>query len=513
MSKVFEVNPDGEASAVPAVEEQPAASDLTPRQIVEELDRYIVGQDAAKRAVAIALRNRTRRLRLPDDVREEIIPKNILMIGPTGVGKTEIARRLAALANAPFVKVEATKFTEVGYVGRDVDSMVRDLAQIAYRMVENEEVATVQAKAEEAALERVLDLLQPAARPGRGHSVERFAAAMGEWLSKQSPDAEELHPPREVLEAGDPDDEADLDYDRRRQEQTQRLRGKLRKRLLAGELDDRMVEVEVDDSSSPFMQVFSPQGLEEMGMDISGMLGGMMPKKKKTRRVKVSEAREILTEQIAREMVDQEKVTRDAIARAEESGIIFVDELDKIAGRERGDGGPQVSREGVQRDILPIIEGATVVTKFGPVRTDHVLFIAAGAFHTSKPSDLIPELQGRLPIRVELESLGRDDLRRILTEPQNALTKQYAALMGTEGVTLEFTDDGIDALADIATDVNARTENIGARRLHTIMERLLEEISFQAPDIAEKQVTIDAAYVRERLSGLAKDEDLSRYIL
>ena len=274
-----------------------------------------------------------------------------------------------------------------------------------------------------------------------------------------------------------------------------------------------MVEVEVDDSSSPFMQVFSPQGLEEMGMDISGMLGGMMPKKKKTRQVKVSEAREILTEQIAREMVDQEKVTRDAIARAEESGIIFVDELDKIAGRERGDGGPQVSREGVQRDILPIIEGATVVTKFGPVRTDHVLFIAAGAFHTSKPSDLIPELQGRLPIRVELESLGRDDLRRILTEPQNALTKQYAALMGTEGVTLEFTDDGIDALADIATDVNARTENIGARRLHTIMERLLEEISFQAPDIAEKQVTIDAAYVRERLSGLAKDEDLSRYIL
>ena len=510
MSKVFEVNPDGEASAVPAVEEQPAASDLTPRQIVEELDRYIVGQDAAKRAVAIALRNRTRRLRLPDDVREEIIPKNILMIGPTGVGKTEIARRLAALANAPFVKVEATKFTEVGYVGRDVDSMVRDLAQIAYRMVESEEVTTVQAKAEEAALERVLDLLQPAARPGRRYAVDRFAAAMGEWLSKQSPDAEEPHPPAEVLEEGEPDED---DYDQRKEEQTKRVRAKLRKRLLAGELDDRMVEVEVDDSSSPFMQVFSPQGLEEMGMDISGMLGGMMPKKKKTRQVKVSEAREILTEQIAREMVDQEKVTRDAIARAEESGIIFVDELDKIAGRERGDGGPQVSREGVQRDILPIIEGATVVTKFGPVRTDHVLFIAAGAFHTSKPSDLIPELQGRLPIRVELESLGRDDLRRILTEPQNALTKQYAALMGTEGVTLEFTDDGRDALADIATDVNARTENIGARRLHTIMERLLEEISFQAPDIAEKQVTIDAAYVRERLSGLAKDEDLSRYIL
>ncbi len=510
MSKVFEVNPDGEASAVSVIAEKLAASDLTPRQIVEELDRYIVGQDAAKRAVAIAMRNRTRRLRLPGDVREEIIPKNILMIGPTGVGKTEIARRLAALANAPFVKVEATKFTEVGYVGRDVDSMVRDLAQTAYRMVESEEVATVQAKAEEAALERVLDLLQPEPRQRRRDSVDRFAAVVGEWLSKQPADAEEQHPPKEVLEE---DEESDLDYELRKEEQTKRVRAKLRKRLLAGKMDDRMVEVEVDDSSSPFMQVFSPQGLEEMGMDISGMLGGMMPKKKKTRQVKVSEAREILTEQIAREMVDQEKVTRDAFARAEESGIIFVDELDKIAGRERGDGGPQVSREGVQRDILPIIEGATVVTKFGPVRTNHVLFIAAGAFHTSKPSDLIPELQGRLPIRVELESLGRDDLRRILTEPRNALTKQYAALLSTEGVTIEFTDDGIDALADIATDVNARTENIGARRLHTIMERLLEEISFQAPDIAEKQVTIDAAYVRERLSGLAKDEDLNRYIL
>lgn len=508
MSKVFEVNPDGEAAPVPVSTERTPAPDLTPRQIVEALDKYIIGQDAAKRAVAIALRNRTRRLRLPEDVREEIIPKNILMIGPTGVGKTEIARRLAALANAPFVKVEATKFTEVGYVGRDVDSMVRDLAQIAYRMVESEEVEHVREKAGEAAIDRVLDLIQPPAQSASGRPMERLAAAMGEWISKQAPGGEETPPPDDETA-----DEEDDEYEQRKAAQTQRVRAKLRKRLLAGELDDRIVEIEVEDPSSPFLQVFSPQGLEEMGMDISGMLGGMMPKKKKTRRVKVSEAREILAEQIAGEMVDQEKVTRDAIARAEESGIIFVDELDKIAGRERGDGGPQVSREGVQRDILPIIEGATVVTKFGPVRTDHVLFIAAGAFHTSKPSDLIPELQGRLPIRVELESLQRDDLRRILTEPRNALTKQYAALMGTEGVTLEFTDDGIDALADIATDVNARTENIGARRLHTIMERLLEEISFSAPDIAEKQVTIDAAYVRERLSGLAKDEDLSRYIL
>lgn len=516
MGTVFQVGPEGDAKPLPAVKPEEKVSDLTPRQIVQELDRYIIGQDKAKRAVAIALRNRLRRQLLPEDMREEIIPKNILMIGPTGVGKTEIARRLAHLANAPFIKVEATKFTEVGYVGRDVDSMVRDLIQVSVRMVEAEEKEHIRDKAREAATDRILELLQPRPSKRSGTPYEKLAAAMNQWLStsgKETGEEDKEIPPSDFAEEPLEEPETPEDYERQKEEQYNRLRARLRSRLLAGDLDDREVEIEVEDASNPFLQVFSPQGMEEMGMDISGMLGGMMPKRKKKRKVKVSEARELLADQIASEMVDQEKVTRDAISRAEQSGIIFVDELDKIAGRQKGDSGPAVSREGVQRDILPIIEGSTVVTKFGPVKTDHILFIAAGAFHMAKPSDLIPELQGRLPIRVELENLSEADFARILTEPKNALVKQYQALLATEGVTLEFTEDGVAALAQIAADVNTRTENIGARRLHTIMERLLEEISFEAPELDERSLVIDAAFVKERLSGLAKDEDLSRYIL
>jgi len=515
MDTVFQVGPGGEVVPRDANGTAGLPEDLTPRQIVEELDKYIVGQQRAKRAVAIALRNRRRRQLVPEDMRDEVMPKNILMIGPTGVGKTEIARRLAHLVRAPFVKVEATKFTEVGYVGRDVDSMVRDLAQESYRLVEAEEIEKVREKAREAAVERLLDLLQPPARPSAG-SMERLAAAMGEWFARQtqSPSAAQ---PQADLRGGDGEETEEArelsEYEQRKAEQVERLRSRLRARLIAGELDDRMVEIEVEDTSSPFLQVFSPQGLEEMGMDISGMLGGMLPKRHRKRTVTVAEAREILAEQVAREMVDRDKITREAVERAEQAGIIFVDELDKIAGRESGQSGPAVSREGVQRDILPIIEGSTVVTKLGPVRTDHILFIAAGAFHMAKPSDLIPELQGRLPIRVELESLTIDDFKRILTEPRNALLKQYAALLATEGVTVEFTDDAVEAIAQIAWDVNSRTENIGARRLHTVMERLMEDLSFNAPELEERHVVIDGAYVRERLTDLARDEDLSRYIL
>lgn len=514
MGKVFQVGPDGGAQPVPAVDAGPHA-DLTPRQIVEELDRYIVGQDKAKRAVAVALRNRRRRQCLPDDIRDEVIPKNILMIGPTGVGKTEIARRLAGLAKAPFVKVEATKFTEVGYVGRDVDSMVRDLVQISCHLVENEEMEKVRDKAREAAVDRVLDFLVPSPPSSSSRGMDKLAAAMNDLLSRygqKSAEKKTEEPPKpqpeEAAEEMTPDE-----YDQRKSEQVSRLRARLRTQLVAGELDDRVVEIEVEDTSNPFMQVFSPQGMEEMGLDISGALGGMMPKRKRTRKVTVKEAMEIVSEQIASEMLDHDKVTREAVRRAEQTGIIFVDELDKIAGRGGGEYGPQVSREGVQRDILPIIEGSTVMTKQGPVHTDHILFIAAGAFSTAKPSDLIPELQGRLPIRVELDSLSREDFQRILTEPRNALVKQYIALLATEGVTLEFTDGGVNAIAEIAAEVNSRTENIGARRLHTVMERLLEDLSYDAPDVAEKRVVVDADYVRGRLAGLAGDEDMSRYIL
>ncbi len=470
---------------------------LTPRQIVEELDKFIVGQDKAKRAVAIALRNRYRRRLLPEKLREEVIPKNILMIGPTGVGKTEIARRLARLAGAPFVKVEATKFTEVGYVGRDVDSMVRDLVQVAYRMVQQEKMEEVREEAQELAIERIVDILEP--RPRKESAPSDFLMeAARKFMGGRMPGA--APPPQPP--APTPTDERDLEARRQR----------LRQRLRAGEMDKDRIELEVEETQAPFLQVFSQQGMEEMGMDLQGMLGSMMPRRTKRRNVTIAEAREILAREEAAKLVDNDAVIQESIERCEQDGIIFVDELDKIAGREKG-AGPDVSREGVQRDILPIIEGSTVVTKYGAVRTDHILFVAAGAFHMSKPSDLIPELQGRLPIRVELDTLTEEDFVRILTEPENALTKQYAAMLQTEGVDVEFTDDGIRAIASIAVQVNARTENIGARRLHTVMEHLFEEISFLAPDISPTTIRITEQYVQERLANIVKDEDLSRYIL
>jgi ATP-dependent HslUV protease ATP-binding subunit HslU len=471
--------------------------ELTPRQIVAELDRYIVGQQKAKRAVAIALRNRYRRQRLPEEMRDEVIPKNILMIGPTGVGKTEIARRLARLAAAPFVKVEATKFTEVGYVGRDVDSMVRDLVQIAVRMVEVEKTEEVKDAADAAAVERILDLLHPTSRSERQEprDVGFLAGPFGSFFG-----------------GGEEKSEEEDDQAKRRAEQAERVRGRLKEQLLIGALDDRRVEIEVEESAVAFMPAFSEQGMEEISFNLGDMLGGVLPKKRRKRSVSVREARSILASEEARKLIDPDQVKREAVIRAEQSGIIFVDEMDKIAGKEGGHG-PDVSRGGVQRDILPIIEGSTVMTKYGPVRTDHVLFIAAGAFHVTKPSDLIPELQGRLPIRVELESLNEEEFRRILTEPKNALIKQYQALLTTEGVRLEFTDDGINEIARTAAQVNARTENIGARRLHTVLERVLEDLSFAAPEVEEHHVVVDAAYVKARLDKIIADQDLSRYIL
>jgi ATP-dependent HslUV protease ATP-binding subunit HslU len=448
---------------------------MTPREIVSELDRYIVGQHEAKRAVAIALRNRWRRQNVAPELRDEIAPKNILMIGPTGVGKTEIARRLARLAQAPFVKVEASRYTEVGYVGRDVESMIRDLAEIAVKMVREEERARVAIQARDAAEERLLDILYPPpAKVRRAVGIAPDAAVEGD-------------------SHGD-------------------TREKLRKLLRQGHLDDREVEVETSAQSTPMVEVLAPQGMEEMGANMRELLGQFMPKKSKRQKVKVPQALELLTQEEAARLVDMEKVAQEAINRAEQSGIVFIDEIDKIAGRESAHG-PDVSREGVQRDLLPIVEGSTVNTKYGAVRTDHILFVASGAFHTSKPSDLIPEFQGRFPIRVELRALTREDFIRILIEPENALTRQYVALMETENVHLTFTGDGVAALAEIAAAVNARSENIGARRLHTVLERLLEELSFSAPELNDHAITIDSEYVHQRLDPIVKNEDLSRYIL
>ncbi len=459
-----------------------SSNSLTPAEIVEKLDRHIIGQADAKRAVAIALRNRWRRQNVPDELRDEISPKNIIMIGPTGVGKTEIARRLAKIDNSPFLKVEASKFTEVGYVGRDVESMVRDLVDLAVNMVRAEEQEKVRTRAAEIAEERLLDLLLPP-KP-----AERNVSEMMEDHTRLPEKTEEPQP-----------------YDSTRE--------KLRRLLHEGKLDSRHVDLELTETrSAPMIEIFSSSGIEDLGINLKEMFGNMMPQKKKVSRVSVPEALEILTEEEAQRLVDMDKVTRTAIERVEQSGIIFLDEIDKVVGSDTPSG-PDVSREGVQRDLLPIVEGSTVNTRYGMVQTDHILFIAAGAFSSSKPSDLIPELQGRFPIRVELDSLGKEEFIRILTEPNNALIKQYTEMLATEEVALVFTDDSIAEIADVAALVNERTENIGARRLYTIMETLLEEISFDAPALSGQEVVIDGAYVEDKLGNIIEDEDLSRYIL
>jgi len=457
---------------------EPSFDELTPRQIVAELDKYIVGQAAAKRAVAVALRNRVRRQKLSPEMAEDVLPKNILMIGPTGVGKTEIARRLARLAGCPFVKVEASKYTEVGYVGRDVESMVRDLVETSIDMVREEKLDEVAERAEHAAEDRVLDLLLPASPPTT--------------IDSEKPAA--------------------IQTETQRRETSDRTREKLRAQLRDGKLDRRLVEVEVRERSIPALEIISNQGAEDMDVNVRDMLSGLFGQQKKRRKMTVAEAFDYLIQEEENKLIDMDQVTRLAVERAEQMGIIFVDEIDKIAGRETGHG-PDVSREGVQRDILPIVEGTTVNTRYGMIRTDHILFIAAGAFHITKPSDLIPELQGRLPIRVELTALGEPDFVRILTEPKNALIKQYMALLETEGVKLTFSEDAIATLARYAVMVNEQTENIGARRLHTILEKVLDEISFEAPELKKKTVKVDGAYVTKQLADIVKNQDLSRYIL
>ncbi len=454
---------------------------LTPREIVSELDKYIIGQDQAKRSVAIALRNRWRRQQVPDELKDEIAPKNIIMMGPTGVGKTEIARRLARLANSPFLKVEATKFTEVGYVGRDVESMVRDLTELAVNMSKKGEQEKVKPKARDLAEERLLDILLP----------------------KRS---EETH------EQEDGEKERVLEVVKTNTAEASSTREKLRRMLRASKLDERYVELEVTNSNVPMVEIFSSSGLEEMEFNVKEIFGGMFPSRKKKRRVKIPEALEILFQEESQRLIDMDKVVESAIRITEQNGIIFLDELDKVAGSDSSYG-PDVSREGVQRDLLPIVEGSTVTTKYGMVKTDHILFIAAGAFNMSKPSDLLPELQGRFPIRVELDSLSMDDFIRILTEPKNALSIQYKALLATEGIELIFKKDAVKEIAEMASQVNERTENIGARRLHTVMEKLVDEISFDAPDMSTTTVTIDKKYVQEKLAEILEDENLSRYIL
>ncbi len=438
--------------------------DLKPREIVNELDRYIIGQDNAKKSVSVALRNRWRRKQLPQDLQEEIAPKNIIMIGPTGVGKTEIARRLAGLTDSPFYKVEASKFTEVGYVGRDVESMIRDLVELTVNNLKARQQQSVQKKAERIAEERILDLLLPGKESG------------------------------EVEESGG------------------HTREKLREMFKKGKLDDRQVDIDVTDSSSPVMDMFSNAGMEEMGINMKDMLGNLMPKNTKRRKMKVKDAYKVLTQEEAAMLVDMEQVKADAVSMVEQSGIIFIDEIDKIVGKEKT-GSPEVSKEGVQRDLLPIVEGSSVPTKYGTVKTDHILFMASGAFHVTKPSDLIPELQGRFPIRVELDSLGKEEFKRILTEPKNALVLQYIALLRTEGVDMQFTDEALAKISGIAVQVNSTTENIGARRLHTLMEKVLENILFNAPDVEEKKMVIDERFVDEQLQNIVENEDLSRYIL
>ncbi|WP_201714042.1 HslU--HslV peptidase ATPase subunit [Rossellomorea arthrocnemi] len=464
---------------------------LTPRQIVERLDQYIVGQKDAKRAVAIALRNRYRRSRLSDILKDEVIPKNILMMGPTGVGKTEIARRIAKLVRAPFVKVEATKFTEVGYVGRDVESMVRDLVETSVRLVKEEKMVGVRERAAENASRRLVELVVPSKKKSSSYK-NPFEMIFGGNGSQGTSEEEE-----------EKQEEISLQEQRRRME----------KRLENGELEEEFITIEVEEQQASMFDMLQGSGMEQMGMNMQDALSNFMPKKKKKRKLKVKEARVVLTNEEAQKLIDMDEVTQEAIIRAEQSGIIFIDEIDKIASKSSGQSSADVSREGVQRDILPVVEGSTVVTKYGSVKTDHVLFIAAGAFHMSKPSDLIPELQGRFPIRVELQKLSTDDFLRILVEPDNAIIKQYIALMETEGIQIEFSDDAIRRLAEIAYDVNQNTDNIGARRLHTIMEKLLEDLSFEAPDITLETVKITPQYVDDKLGAISKDKDLSQFIL